>query len=58
MAALLALRKDPITKDIPIIPTIRSNDRNLLENIRKTGVHDYFVKPVNSKSSSRKSKAF
>lgn len=47
MAAFLALRKDPITKDIPIIPTIRSNDRNLLENIRKAGIHDYFVKPVN-----------
>jgi response regulator RpfG family c-di-GMP phosphodiesterase len=47
MAALTALRKDPITRDIPIIPTIRSNDRNLLENIRKAGIHDYFVKPVN-----------
>ena len=47
MAAFLALRRDPITKDIPMIPTIRSNDRNLLENIRKAGIHDYFVKPVN-----------
>jgi response regulator RpfG family c-di-GMP phosphodiesterase len=47
IAAIQNLKRDPITKEIPIIPTIRSNDRTLLEFIRKMGIHDYFVKPVN-----------
>ena len=47
IASMQNLRKDSITKEIPIIPTIRSNDRTLLETIRKLGIHDYFVKPVN-----------
>jgi response regulator RpfG family c-di-GMP phosphodiesterase len=47
IAAMQNLRRDPITKEIPIIPTILSNDRTLLETIRKLGIYDYFVKPIN-----------
>lgn len=41
-----SLKRSPLLKEIPVIPTLKSNDRIMIENLRKSGLNEFFVKPL------------
>jgi len=42
-----AIKKNPVTKDLPIIVVSALSDESDIKKARHIGVADYFVKPVN-----------
>lgn len=46
MQACAAIKKNPVTADIPLIAVSAVSDEHEIKQAYKTGILDYFVKPV------------